>query len=300
MSRVPTTAALSADLPRRLPKLTDLVALTKPSILIFSLLTTAAGMSLAPGEVTLALWLPLLVGTAVLVGAANTLNMYLERDLDCLMTRTRNRPLPTGRLEPRVALIFGIAQALIAVPLLSFAVNPLTGVLGVIALVSYVMMYTPLKQRSTLATIVGSLPGAMPALLGWTAVTHRLDTGGLVVFGILFLWQIPHFHAISIFRQKEYSRAGLKTLPGERGVHTTRYAILFYLGAQVQLSLMLFPLGVAGRWYLASAAVLGAVYFVYALAGISRGGPRWAKKLFVYSIVYLPLLYTSMVLDGLS
>jgi len=278
-----------------------LVALTKPGILSFALLTTAAGMSLAPGAgAELATWLPLLLGTGLLVGSANTLNMYLERDIDCLMARTKDRPLPAGRMEPRTALVFGIALAFVAVPMLSFAVNPLTGLLGVIALTSYVMLYTPLKQRTTIATLVGSLPGAMPPLLGWTAVTGRLDAGGLVIFGILFLWQIPHFHAIALIRVKEYSRAGLKTLPGERGAHTTRYAILLYLAAQVQLSVMLFPLGVAGRWYLAVATILGASYFLYALKGIKNGGAKWAKKLLLFSFVYLRILFIAMVLDGLS
>ncbi len=278
----------------------DLVALTKPGILSFALLTCAAGMSLAPGYAPATLWIPLLIGTALLVGSANTLNMYLERDSDCHMARTRNRPLPAGRMEPRVALVFGIGLAAISVPLLSFAINPLTGLLGVVALTSYVMLYTPLKRRTTIATLVGSLPGAMPPLLGWTAVTGRLDAGGLVIFGILFLWQIPHFHAIAIFRVKEYERAGLKTLPGERGFHTTRYAILLYLAAQVQLSVMLFPLGVAGRWYLAVATLIGAVYFIYALSGIRSGGPKWAKNTFLLSIVYLPVLFIAMVLDGLA
>ena len=285
---------------RALPAPADLVALTKPGILSFSLLTTAAGLSLAPGVVGPAVWLPLLVGTALLVGSANTLNMYLERDVDCLMARTRNRPLPARRMDPRWALGFGVGQALIAVPMLSFAINPLTGLLGVIALTSYVMLYTPLKQRTTLATLVGSLPGAMPPLLGWTAVTGRLDAGGLVVFGILFLWQIPHFHAIALFRRKEYARAGLKTLPGERGIRITRYAIALYLAAQIQLSLMLFPLGVAGPWYLIAAAVLGGLYLGYAVAGIRHGGPRWAKNVFLLSIMYLPLLFIAMVLDGVA
>lgn len=282
------------------PAAADFVALTKPGILSFALLTTAAGMSLAPGGAGAAIWVPLLFGTALLVGSANTLNMYLERDVDCLMSRTRNRPLPAGRMHPQSALLFGIAQAFVAVPVLSFGVNALTGLLGVIALTSYVMLYTPLKQRTTIATLVGSLPGAMPPLLGWTAVTGRLDAGGLVIFGILFLWQIPHFHAIALFRVKEYERAGLKTLPAAKGVVTTRYSILLYLAAQVQLSVMLFPLGVAGRWYLAIATLSGAAYFLYAVSGIKNGGPRWAKNLFLCSIVYVPVLFIAMVLDGLG
>lgn len=289
--------AQSAAVPRGAA---DFVELTKPGILTFALLTAAGGVSLAPGLAGPSVWIPLLIGTGLLVASANTLNMYLEREVDCLMARTRNRPLPAGRMEPAQALFFGIALSLVAVPILSFGVNPLTGFLGVIALVSYVMLYTPLKQRSTIATLVGSVPGAMPPLLGWTAVTGRLDIGGLLVFGILFLWQIPHFHAIALFRRKEYARAGLKTLPGERGASATRQTILFYLLAQVQLSILLYPIGVAGVWYLATAIVLGGAYLAYAIAGFRSGGPRWARNLFLISIAYLPLLFIAMVLDGVA
>jgi heme o synthase len=282
----------------RAPAPADLVALLKPRIALFTLITAAGGMSLAPGAPGVGDLLFLLLGTGLIVGAANTLNMYLERDSDCLMSRTMNRPLPSGRMEPQVALLFGVLLSCVSVPLLTFAVNPLTGLLGVIALLSYVMLYTPLKQRTTASTLIGSVPGAMPALMGWTAVTGRLDVGGLAIFGVLFLWQIPHFHAIALFRRKEYARAGLKILPEERGEETTRYAILFYLAAQVQLSLLLLPLGVAGKWYTAIAALLGGGYFLYALSGIRSGGPRWARNLFFLSIIYLPLLFAAMVLDG--
>jgi protoheme IX farnesyltransferase len=292
--------ARSPSLAAAIPAPADLVALTKPGILSFSLLTCAAGMSLAPGYAGVSLWLPLLAGTAMLVGSANALNMYLEREIDCLMARTRNRPLPAGRMEPIWALGFGVGLAAISVPLLSFAVNPLTGFLGVVALLSYVLWYTPLKQRSALATIVGGLPGAMPPLLGWTAVTGRLDAGGLVIFGVLFLWQIPHFNAIALFRRKEYERAGLKTLPGERGARVTRISILLYSMALVQLSFMLYPLGVAGRAYLVIAGVLGAVTIGYAAWGARRGGARWARRVFLLSIVYLPLLFIAMVIDGVA
>ena len=283
-----------------IPAAGDLVALTKPGILSFALLTCAAGMSLAPGYAGPEVWLPLLLGTGMLVGSANALNMYLEREVDCLMARTRNRPLPAKRMEPIWALGFGVLLAAISVPLLSFAVNPLTGFLGVVALVSYVLWYTPLKQRTSLAAFVGGIPGAMPPLLGWTAVTGGLELGGLAIFGIMFLWQIPHFHAIALFRRKEYARAGLKTLPGERGPAVTRLSILLYSLAQVQLSLMLYPLGVAGRVYLIAAALLGLVTIVYVAAGARSGGPRWGRRVFLMSIIYLPLLFIAMVLDGVA
>lgn len=284
----------------RTPALRDVVALAKPRITVFALLTAMAGLALAPGDPTEAPWLALLVGTALIVGAANTLNMYLERDIDCLMARTRTRPLPAGRMDPPVALVFGVAQAVVATPVLTFAVNPLTGLLGVVAFLSYVCLYTPLKQRTTIATLIGSVPGAMPPLLGWTAATGALDLAALALFGVMFLWQIPHFHAIALFRRKDYDRAGLKILPSTGGEVTTRHAIVFYLALQVQVSLLLFPLGVAGRWYLLTAALLGGGYFAYGLRGLAAGGPRWARNLFLLSLVYLPVLFAALVLDGVQ
>ncbi len=286
--------------PRGIPSLRDLVALAKPRITLFALLTAMAGLALAPGDPSAAPWLPLLFGTAFIVGAANTLNMYLERDIDCLMARTRTRPLPAGRMDPAIALAFGVAQTLIAVPLLTFAVHPLTGLLGVVAFLSYVCLYTPLKQRTTIATLIGSVPGAMPPLLGWSAATGSLDLAALALFGVMFLWQIPHFHAIALFRRKDYDRAGLKILPSERGEVTTRHAIVFYLGLQIQVSLLLFPLGVAGRWYLLTAALLGGGYFLYGIRGLAAGNPRWARNLFLLSLIYLPVLFAALVLDGVQ
>jgi protoheme IX farnesyltransferase len=282
----------------RVPSLRDVIALVKPRILVFALLTALAGLALAPGDPAAGAWIPLALGTALIVGAANTLNMYLERDIDCLMARTRKRPLPDRRMEPTHALAFGLAQSALAVPVLTFAVHPLTGLLGVVALLSYVLLYTPLKQRTTIATLIGSVPGAMPPLLGWTAATGRFDTGALALFGVMFLWQIPHFHAIAMFRRHDYDRAGLKILPTERGDATTRMAIVFYLALQVQLSLLLTPLGVAGRWYLLVAALAGGGYFIYGVRGIASGGPRWARTMFLISIAYLPLIFAALVLDA--
>jgi protoheme IX farnesyltransferase len=283
----------------RMPALADAVALMKPRIMVMALLTAAGGMSLAPGVPVVTTWLALMAGVALIVGAANTLNMYLERDIDCLMARTKDRPLPAGRMDPGFALGLGVVQAFVAVPILTFAINPLTGLLGVIALLCYVTLYTPLKQRTTLATLIGSVPGAMPALMGWTAVTDAIDVRGLAVFGVLFLWQVPHFHAIALFRHKDYVRAGLKTVPSERGESSTRRQIAAYLVLQVAVSFLLYPLDVAGLGYLAVAAVTGVAYLAYGVAGLFADvGPRWARRLFLASILYLPLLFTAMVIDG--
>jgi heme o synthase len=162
----------------------------------------------------------------------------------------------------------------------------------------YVGVYTPMKQRSHWATWVGAVPGALPALMGWTAATGRIDGPGLAVFGVLFFWQIPHFHAIALYRQRDYDAAGLRTLPGTHGIAAARRHIGFYLVVQVAVSLLLVPLGVAGLPYLITAAVLGAGVLVQGASGLRTGGTRWARQVFLASIIYLPILFAVMVLDG--
>jgi protoheme IX farnesyltransferase len=272
----------------------DLVALVKPRIMVMALLTAAGAMRLAPGAIDgpRALWL--IAGTALIVGAANTLNMWLERDIDCLMARTRNRPLPMHRLAPSTALVFGALQGALSLPALAM-VNLVTAALGLLALVLYVGVYTPMKQHSHWATWVGAVPGAMPALMGWTAATGRIDLPGLAVFGVLFFWQIPHFHAIAVVRQRDYAAAGLKTLPGTHGIAAARRHIAGYLVVQVAVSLSLWPLGVAGLPYLVIACVLGAGVLIQGATGLVDGGPRWARSVFLASIIYLPVLFAAMV-----
>ncbi len=270
----------------------DLVALVKPRIMTMALLTAAGAMSLAPVAVGGGRALVMLVGTALIVGAANTLNMWLERDVDCLMSRTKNRPLPQQRLAPATALWFGAVQGAIALPVLALA-GIVPAALGLVALLLYVGAYTPMKQRTHWATWVGAVPGAMPALIGWTAATGRIDLGGLAVFGVLFFWQIPHTHAIAIYRQREYDAAGLKTLPSTHGLAVTRAAIIAFLFVQVAASLAPALLGVAGLPYLAAATVLGALVVFQGIAG--DGSAKWARSVFLLSIVYLPLLFAVMV-----
>jgi protoheme IX farnesyltransferase len=278
-------------------KTIDLVALVKPRIMVMALLTAAGAMSLAPGTASVGVALWLLAGTALIVGSANTLNMYLERDIDCLMTRTRNRPLPQGRLDASTALVFGAVQGALALPVLAM-VNVVTAALGLLALLLYVGIYTPMKQRSHWAVWVGGVPGAMPALMGWTAATGRIELAGLAVFGVLFFWQVPHFHAIALYRQREYDAAGLKTLPGTRGEAAAKVEIVLYLVVQVAVSFAVVPLGVAGVPYLVTASILGALVLGQALAGVRAGGSKWARNVFLASIVYLPVLFAVMVLDG--
>jgi protoheme IX farnesyltransferase len=277
------------------------IALVKPRIMLMALVTMAGAMALAPGRPDPSLVAWALLGTALIVGAANTLNMYLEREVDCLMVRTRGRPLPDGRMDPVFALGFGLVLTFAALPVLSFALPPLCGLIGAAALIAYVMVYTPLKQRTTAATLIGAFPGAAPALIGWTAATGSIDAPGLALFGVLLLWQVPHFHAIALFRRNDYARAGLKILPETRGEETTRRTIAVYLLIQVALSIALAFMGVAGPLYLAAAIILGGAYLAYGVWGMITGaGPRWARRLFFASILYLPALFGALVLSGLQ
>jgi protoheme IX farnesyltransferase len=278
----------------------DMIALTKPRITLMVLVTAAGGMWLAPGSLDLTSMAVMLATTGMVVGAANTLNCYLERDSDRLMARTANRPLPDRRLEPSWALALGVAMGLFAVPTLILAVNPITGLLGAIALVSYVAIYTPMKQHTPAALFVGALPGALPPLMGWTAVTGSIAMPGLLLFGVLFFWQIPHFIAISVFRQEEYERAGLKVLPSVRGIRSAKVQATVYAAALWLVSLLLVPYGLAGTLYLVAAVGLGAHFFWAAVRGFwVDDANAWAKKLFVASLIYLTALFAALIVDAL-
>ena len=281
----------------------DLIALTKPRITSIVLVTGAAGACLAPGHVALRTLLLSLAGTALIVGSANALNMWWERDVDALMTRTRHRPLPAGRMSPDVALAFGLALAAVSAPML-FLVNVTTGVLGLVALVSYVALYTPLKRHTHLALLVGAVPGAMPPLMGWTTATGSIGLGGVLLFAVLFLWQVPHFAAITIFRAQDYARAGLQVVSVQRGERGARRTIAVWTVPLVAASLVFVPLGLAGRAYLGVATALGIGALALAFRGLRGGasfdGSRWATRVFAYSIPYLCLLLIALLLDRAS
>ena len=277
----------------------DLASLTKPRLSSLVLITTAGGMWLAPGALSPARAIATLLAIAGTVGAANAFNCYIERDVDRLMARTRNRPLPAGRMEPQVALWFGISLVAISLPTLAFEANALTALLGFVALSSYVWIYTPLKARSYTAMLVGAVPGALPPLIGWTAVTGRIQWPGLLLFGILFFWQIPHFIAIALFLKDEYRAAGLKSLPVERGEQVSRAQLLGYALALCLVALLPTLTGMAGWLYGAVALALNAVFITLALQGfIGRLGNPWARKVFRFSLVYLAGIFAALWLDA--
>jgi protoheme IX farnesyltransferase len=295
-----TTPLVDAYEPKRYAiAIGDLVALAKPRITALVLITTAGGYWLAPVKAGPLVATLTIIGTILIVAGANALNMYLERDIDGRMERTKDRPLPAGRLAPRVALWFGVALSVAAVPILAIGANATTALLAVLANLSYVLAYTPMKQRSHWALLVGAVPGAMPPLLGWTAATGTIGAGGLVLFGILFLWQVPHFLAISIFRREDYARAGLKVMPNTVGLRATKHSIARYLFALLAVSLLLVPLGVEGPRYTVLAGTLGTVFLGWGCWGLrDEAGARWARSLFGISILYLVLLFGALIVGA--
>jgi heme o synthase len=290
---------VNAQVANRPVSASDLLSLTKPRLSSLVLCTCAGGVWLAPGALTPLHWLLTLLGTAGTVGAANALNCYVERDVDRAMARTRNRPLPAGRLEPSVALRFALALACVSLPVLAVGSNLLTAGLGLLALLTYVFVYTPLKAHTDAAMLVGAVPGALPPLMGWTAVTGRLDVQGFALFAVLFLWQLPHFLAIALFRKAEYQAAGLQTVPLRLGDAAARTWMLVTTALLVPVTLSLFPLHMAGRFYLAVATVLGLAFLgVQAFGVVHRLGAGWARRSFFFSLVYLAGLFAALFLNA--
>lgn len=290
-----TTASARVATASPLAYLRDVLLLAKPRLSGLVVLTSAGGLALAPGRIGVARAVLAILGTAAVVGAANALNNYLEREIDGRMHRTRDRPLPAGRVEPFVALGLGLAIPAFALPALALVANPLTALLAFVALALYVGVYTPMKQRSTLALFVGAVPGAIPPLMGWTAVTGRLDPGGLALFALLFTWQLPHFLAISIYLAEDYARGGLRVFSLVHGERATRGWIAVTAAPLLPVSLALLPLGVAGPAYGAVATLLGVALAVYALSGLRRTGSRWARDFFLATLAYLTLLFTALL-----
>ena len=259
---------------------TDYLSLAKSRIVAMVLMTTAAGFFFAAGRIDIALLLHALVGTALVAAGTNALNQYVERDLDALMKRTRLRPLPDGRMTPRAALLFSIIVAVVGTAYLLITVNALTAFLGVLTLVSYIFVYTPLKRVTTWCTLIGAIPGAIPPLMGWTAVTGEIGAGGWIVFGIVFLWQLPHFMAISWLYREDYARAGFRmTSVDDDGRATARQAVAYSI-ALIPVALAPSLLGLAGISYLIASAIAVTAFVAAAIAFSIQQTPRNARRLF--------------------
>ncbi len=277
--------------------LKSVLALTKPRVTAMTVFMAGGGMLLAgsPADLQFAL---ALIGVALSVGCANGLNMAIERDTDGMMVRTSSRPLPSGDLTVQTAVAASLAMGLGSVVLLLASTNVLTTGLGVFAIVTYAGVYTPLKQRSTLALPVGAIPGAIPPLMGYTAYTNEVTTEALALFGILALWQIPHFLAISIANLQDYTRAGIKTVPAARGPSTTRLQTIAYTTLLIPVSLVLIPIGTASWLYGATALVTGTL-LLYTAARKAETVEHtvWAVRYFRATLLYLPIITIGLVVD---
>jgi protoheme IX farnesyltransferase len=275
--------------------------LTKPRITVFILMSTAIGFlcgSHLGAHWSLFTLIHTILGTALIASGTAALNQWYEREADAKMNRTKARPIPSGRLTARRALIFGLALSVTGFGELAWGANLLTGMLGLFTMASYLLVYTPLKQRSPISTTIGAIPGAMPPLIGYAAAAGILNAEAWVLYAILFLWQFPHFYAIAWMYREDYARAGIQMLPVVEpdGESTARRMWLFSL-ALIPISVLPKYFGGAGNWYVAGAIALG-LMFLWSGVRVSLDPTRpRARQVLLASVVYLPLLYGLLVLD---
>jgi protoheme IX farnesyltransferase len=276
------------------------VALTKPRIIELLLVTTVPTMFVAHGGVP-SLWLmaATVVGGTMAAGGANAINMYVDRDIDAIMKRTRHRPLVTGVVRPREALVFAVVLEALAFVWMWAFVNLLSAVLAVAACLFYVFVYTLwLKRTSTQNIVIGGAAGAVPVLIGWTAVRGRLDWAPVVLFVVIFVWTPPHFWALAIRYRDDYSAAQVPMLPSVADLRTTSVRILRYTLLLWALTLLFDPVAGMGPIYLGAALVLGAIFTAFAVQLLRTGDRGVAMRLFSYSITYVTLLFAAMALDS--
>ena len=296
----PAQAGLAPALSAVRARATDLYELTKPRMNFLVVVTTMVGFFMASRGTSTdwALLLHTLVGTALAAAGASVLNQYIERGFDGQMRRTANRPLPAGRIAPLEALCFGVGLSAGGAFYLSAFVNGLTATLGVITIATYVFLYTPMKRWTTLCTVVGAVPGAIPPLMGWSAAADALPAQAWALFGILFFWQMPHFLAIAILYRDDYAAGGFKMLPVvDEGLVATGRQMLLYGLALIPVSLMPVLLRMAGPIYFVAAVVLGVAFLGFGLACALRKTRTDARQMFFASIVYLPLLLAVLMVD---
>lgn len=293
--------AAAVDDARTAHRTTDFLTLTKPRLNLLVLVTALAGLYLAsPDGVPLTILLHTVMGTALVAGGAAALNQAWERDTDVLMSRTARRPVPDGRLRVREAVWFGLLLSIVGLLQLAYMVNRASAAVAAITLVSYVLLYTPLKRRSSLSTIIGAVPGALPPVIGWAAAGAPITLPAFVLFGIVFLWQMPHFLAIAWLYREDYARAGIPLLPvlEPDGRRTGQQAFL-YAAALWPVSLMPAAVGLAGAPYSVVAAMLGLLLLTFCAKFARHRSILNARRLFIFSIVYLPVLWGALVIDRL-
>ncbi len=294
---IAASATNSLTLRERVAAYTEL---TKPRITFLIVLTAAAGFALATrGRMDYLRMASAMIGIGLLSSGIATLNQYMERDLDALMRRTADRPLPSGKLLPWEALVFGAGLTVLAELYLAVLVNPLTALLGLSVIAGYLFGYTPLKTKTSLSTLVGAFPGAVPPLIGWTAARGELSLEAWVLFAILFLWQFPHFLAIAWMYREDYARAGILMLPVvEPDGRITGQQIVIYTLMLLPVSLLPTVLGISGRVYFFGAIILGLLFLYSSVRAAFSQSRQEARRLLLASVIYLPLLFILMVVNS--
>jgi len=301
---VPAADAATVAVPFAWPSATtdrvsDFVALTKPRLNLLVVATALAGFYLAT-DVPLSSWLAIhtVVGTWLVAAAAAAFNQVYERDTDGLMRRTRQRPLPAGRMLPATASRFAWVLAALGVTDLALGANPLAAAVALVTLLSYTLVYTPLKRLTPLSTLVGAIPGALPPVIGWAAARNALPVEAWILFAIVFLWQIPHFLAIAWMCRDDYGRANIPMLPVvEPDGVSTAAQVVTYTAALIPVSLLPALSGIAGMPYGAAALVLGVAFMPLAVRFARARDTSSARRLFLGSVIYLPLIWTAMLLN---
>jgi len=275
----------------------DFVALAKPRLNLLVVASTLVGYAMAPGDsLGIVRVCGLLLGTGLVAGGASTFNQVLERDLDALMRRTRLRPLPDQRLQPLEGVLFGTIITLAGLLMIVASSNVLAAAVALATLLSYVVIYTPLKRRSSFGTVIGAIPGALPPIIGWAAVTGTMPAQAWTLFGIMFLWQLPHFLAIAWMYREDYARAGFPMLPVlEPDGRSTAQQSVIYAAALWPMSLAPMLMRMTGITYFAGALVLGFAFLALTLRFARTRSVRDARRVFFGSIIYLPLLWILMI-----
>lgn len=277
----------------------DFITLMKPGVMSLVVFTGFAGMMVAPGHLHPLQQLLTLLCIALASGAGAAMNMWYDRDIDAIMKRTAKRPIPMGRVAPDDALAFGLFLGVGAVTLMGLALNWVAGLLLAFAIGFYVVIYTMWLKRSTPQNIViGGAAGAFPPMIGWAAVTGDISLHSVLLFTIIFLWTPPHFWALALYRNDDYTHAGIPMMPVVAGATKTKWLMLFYTGLLVAATLALPALHMAGIVYMPCAILLGAVFLYYVTRVLRDPTYCWAKKTFLYSIFYLFALFSVMIMDG--
>ncbi len=276
----------------------DFVALLKPRVMSLVVFTGAVGMLLAPGTLHPVLAVVAILCIAVGAGAAGAINMWYDRDIDALMMRTRNRPIPAGRMAPNVALGFGITLAVASVSIMALAVNGVATGLLAFTIFFYIVIYSmALKRRTPQNIVIGGAAGAFPPMIGWAAVNGDVTLASVVLFAIIFLWTPPHFWALALYKRSDYDKAGVPMLPVVAGRKSTAWQMLAYTVALLPVTLLPCVIGLSGAVYGAGALALGLVFMGYSVSVICDAGERSARRMFPFSILHLFLIFVLLLVD---